>query len=77
MIILASNDVLKNKAVAYFACFLMAAGLYVPSCLVHSWHNNNNMDENSRAANTGFLVGLGYLAGIISAAMLRTEYSPK
>lgn len=77
MIILATIDVLQNKGVAYFACFLMAAGSYVPSCLVHSWHNNNNMDENSRAANTGFLVGLGNLAGILSAATFRTEYAPK
>ena len=77
MIILATINVLENKGVAYFACFLMAAGSYVPSCLVHSWHNNNNMDENSRAANTGFLVGLGNLAGILSAATFRTEYAPK
>ncbi|KAK6585760.1 hypothetical protein PZA11_002487 [Diplocarpon coronariae] len=54
MLILATIDVLENKDVAYFACFLMASGAYVPTCLVHSWHNNNNMDENSRAANTGF-----------------------
>ncbi|KAG4416266.1 hypothetical protein IFR04_010612 [Cadophora malorum] len=77
MIILATIDVLENKGVAYFACFMMASGSYVPSCLVHSWHNNNNMDENSRAANTGFLVGLGNLAGILSAATFRKEYAPK
>ena len=68
MIILAAIDVLNNKAVAYFACFLMAAGAYIPSCLVHAWHNNNNLHENSRAANTGFFVGLGNLAGVLSAA---------
>lgn len=77
MLILATIDVLHNVGVAYFACFLMAAGSYVPSCLVHSWHNNNNLDESSRAANTGFLVGLGNLAGILSAATFRTEYAPK
>jgi hypothetical protein len=31
MIILVTIDVLENKRVAYFACFLMAAGSYVPS----------------------------------------------
>ncbi|KAJ5123374.1 hypothetical protein N7448_009471 [Penicillium atrosanguineum] len=77
MIILAAIDVLNNKAVAYFACFLMAAGAYIPSCLVHAWHNNNNVHENSRAANTGFFVGLGNLAGVLSAATFRTEYAPK
>ncbi|PLB51500.1 MFS general substrate transporter [Aspergillus steynii IBT 23096] len=77
MIILATIDVLANKGVAYFACFLMAAGAYIPSCLVHAWHNNNNVHENSRAANTGFFVGLGNLAGVLSAATFRTEYAPK
>ncbi|KAJ5948480.1 hypothetical protein N7454_001787 [Penicillium verhagenii] len=77
MVILAAIDVLDNKGVAYFACFLMAAGAYIPSCLVHAWHNNNNVDENSRAANTGFFVGLGNLAGILSAATFRTQYAPK
>ncbi|CAI7623063.1 unnamed protein product [Penicillium bialowiezense] len=77
MIILATIDVENNKAVAYFACFLMAAGAYIPSCLVHAWHNNNNVHENSRAANTGFFVGLGNLAGVLSAATFRTQYAPK
>ncbi|KAL3477102.1 major facilitator superfamily domain-containing protein [Aspergillus californicus] len=77
MLILASIDVAHNKAVSYFACFLLAAGAYIPSCLVHAWHNNNNCNENSRAANTGFFVGLGNIAGILSAATFRTEYAPK
>lgn len=77
MVVLSTIDVLTNKGVAYFACFLMAAGAYIPSCLVHAWHNNNNVHENSRAANTGFFVGLGNLAGIMSAATFRTEYAPQ
>lgn len=39
-------------------------------------HNNNDLDESSRAARTGFLVGLGNLGGIISGATFRTEYAP-
>ncbi|KAL4936963.1 hypothetical protein BDV06DRAFT_232907 [Aspergillus oleicola] len=77
MLILACIDVANNKAVSYFACFLLASGAYIPTCLVHAWHNNNNTNENSRAANTGFFVGLGNLAGILSAATFRTEYAPK
>lgn len=77
LIILATIDVLHNKGVAYFACFLLCSGAYIPSCLVHSWHNNNNLNENSRAATTGLLVGLGNLGGILSAATFRTEYAPK
>lgn len=77
MIILITIDVLENRGVAYFACFLMAAGAYIPSCLVQTWHNNNNLNENSRAATTGLLVGLGNFAGILSASTFRVEYAPK
>jgi hypothetical protein len=77
LIILAAVNISSQRGVAYFACFLIASGAYIPSCLVHSWHNNNNLNENSRAANTGFLVGLGNLGGILSAATFRTEYAPK
>ncbi|KAL5422001.1 hypothetical protein PMIN04_005103 [Paraphaeosphaeria minitans] len=77
LIILATIDVIANKGVAYFACFMLCAGAYIPSCLVHSWHNNNNLSESSRAATTGLLVGLGNLGGIISAATFRVEYAPK
>lgn len=77
LIILATIDVLANKGVAYFACFMLCAGAYIPSCLVHSWHNNNNLSESSRAATTGLLVGLGNLGGIVSAATFRAEYAPK
>ncbi|KAF9895266.1 hypothetical protein FE257_000168 [Aspergillus nanangensis] len=77
MLVLSTIDVIANKGAAYFACFLMAAGAYIPSSLVHAWHNNNNVHENSRAANTGFFVGLGNIAGVMSAATFRTEYAPK
>lgn len=77
MLILAVLNVTQHKGVAYFACFLMTAGSYIPSCLVHAWHNNNNIHENSRAADTGMFVGLGNLAGVLSAATFRTEYAPR
>jgi len=77
MIILAAINALDHKGVAYFATFLMAGGAYIPSCLVHSWHNNNNLEENSRAATTGLLVGLGNLGGIFSAGTFRAEFAPK
>lgn len=37
MVVLASIDAVKHQSVAYFSCFLMAAGAYIPSVLVHSW----------------------------------------
>lgn len=66
-----------NIGAAYFACFLLCSGAYIPSCIVHSWHNNNNLSETSRAATTGLLVGLGNLGGIISGATFRTTYAPR
>jgi putative effector of murein hydrolase LrgA (UPF0299 family) len=77
LVIPATIDVTAHKSVAYFAMFLLASGAYIPSCLVHSWHNNNNLSENARAATTGILVGLSNLGGIISTATFRTEYAPK
>ncbi len=77
LVVLAAVDATKNTAVAYFACFLLTSGAYIPSCLVHSWHNNNNLGENSRAATTGLLVGLGNLGGILSAATFRSTYAPR
>lgn len=67
----------RHIASAYFACFLLCSGAYIPSCLVHSWHNNNNPQETSRAATTGLLVGLGNLAGMISAGTFRTTFAPR
>lgn len=80
LIILAAvppDDSSSDIGVAYFACFLLCSGAYIPSCLVHSWHNNNNLNETSRAATTGLLVGLGNLGGILSGATFRTNYAPR
>lgn len=77
LIILAAINAEASRGVAYFATFLVAAGAYIPSCLVHSWHNNNNVNENSRAATTGLLVGISNLGGILSSATFRTTYAPR
>ncbi|KAH8895661.1 major facilitator superfamily transporter [Thozetella sp. PMI_491] len=77
LVVLAAIDAQANRGVAYFACFLLTGGAYIPSCLVHSWHNNNNLTETSRAATTGLLVGLGNLGGILSASTFRTQYAPR
>lgn len=77
LIILASVDSEKYRAVSYFACFLLCAGAYIPSALVHSWHNNNNLSESSRAFNSGVYVGLSNLSPIIVSATFRTQYLPR
>lgn len=77
LIILASVDGLKHKAVSYFACFLLCSGAYIPSALVHSWHNNNTLSESARAFNSGVFVGLSNLASIIASATFRVQYAPE
>jgi MFS family permease len=77
LIILAAINAEASRGAAYFATFLVASGAYIPSCLVHSWHNNNNVNENSRAATTGLLVGLSNFGGILSSATFRTNYAPR
>ena len=52
-IILAKINVVENKGVAYFACFLLCAGCSIPSPLLASWYNNNTPDESKRAMTTG------------------------
>lgn len=76
LIILATVDSFEHKAVSYFACFLLCSGAYCPSFLVHSYHNNNNLSESSRAFDSGVFVGLSNLASITASATFRTEYAP-
>ncbi|KAJ9132106.1 Allantoate permease [Pleurostoma richardsiae] len=76
-LMLAGLDPLKNIGPSYAGCFFLSMGTYIPSCLVHSWHNNIKTDENSRAMITGVMVGFSSVGSIISAQMFRAEWSPK
>ncbi|OGM43991.1 allantoate permease [Aspergillus bombycis] len=76
-IILATVDADTNKGVAYFACFLLAAGAFVPSSIFHSWHTNNVTDESQRAATVGFLVGSANCAGIPSSLSFKPDTAPR
>ncbi|KAE8342228.1 hypothetical protein BDV24DRAFT_162781 [Aspergillus arachidicola] len=76
-VILATVDPNTNKGVAYFACFLLAAGAFVPSSIFHSWHTNNVTDESQRAATVGFLVGSANCAGIPSSLSFKAETAPR
>ncbi|KAL2008283.1 hypothetical protein VTN00DRAFT_8265 [Thermoascus crustaceus] len=67
-IVLATIDVTQNKGVAYFCMFLLASGAYIPSCLVQSWHNNDNLSENARAATTGILYAPQYVPTLAATA---------
>lgn len=77
LIILATVDTVKNKGVAYFACFMLTSGAFTPSCIFHSWHNNNEATENGRAAITGFLVGAANSGGIFSSLSFNAKTAPK
>lgn len=47
-LMLAGLDPLTNPGASYAGTFFLSMGTYIPSCLVHSWHNNIKTDENSR-----------------------------
>lgn len=53
-IILAAIDI-HTVSAGYFGCFLIEMGAFVPTAMFHSWHNNNDAGENSRAFRTGAL----------------------
>lgn len=76
-VILASVNVLEHQAIGYFACFLLTAGAFVPSCIFHAWHNNNHVSENGRAAVTGFMVGAANSGGIVSSLSFRADTAPR
>jgi len=75
--ILTFVDTTAHIPTAYFACFLLTSGSYAPSCLFHTWHNNNEPSENGRAAITGFLVGANNSAGIVSSLAFAADTAPK
>ncbi|KAK7057909.1 MFS general substrate transporter [Favolaschia claudopus] len=62
---------------AYFACFLISMGSFVPSPIFHSWHNNNEPSENGRAFRTGFYVLAGNSGGLVSANIFLDSDAPK
>nr|A0A2Z4HQ22.1 RecName: Full=MFS-type transporter efuF; AltName: Full=Enfumafungin biosynthesis cluster protein F [Hormonema carpetanum]AWW17215.1 transporter [Hormonema carpetanum] len=76
-ILLITLDTEAQPGPTYFACFLLAAGAFTPSCIFHSWHNNNTPSENGRAAVTGFMVGASNSGGIISSLAFASKTAPK
>ncbi|PLB43327.1 allantoate permease [Aspergillus steynii IBT 23096] len=76
-IILIAVDAPTHKPLAYFACFLLASGAFVPSSVFHSWHTNNVTDESQRAATVGFLVGAANCAGIPSSLAFKADTAPR
>jgi MFS family permease len=75
-IILAKIDVLTNKGVAYFACFLLCAGCSVPSPLLATWYNNNTPNESKRALITAIIEAVATLSGLISSNIFRAQDAP-
>jgi hypothetical protein len=76
-IVLAKINVVENKGVAYFACFLLCAGSSVPSPLLATWYNNNTPDEGRRAAVTAFIESVATLSGLISSNIFRPQDAPE
>ena len=76
-VILIAVDASQHQGVAYFACFLLASGAFVPSSVFHSWHTNNVTDESQRAATVGFLVGAANCAGIPASLAFQANTAPR
>ncbi|KAJ3569770.1 hypothetical protein NP233_g4838 [Leucocoprinus birnbaumii] len=76
-IILGCIDVVHNKGVAYFACFLLTMGAFAPSVLVASWYANNTPQETRRALVAGIMVAIANSAGLISTNVFRAQDEPK
>ncbi|KAF8859132.1 hypothetical protein BDZ45DRAFT_742582 [Acephala macrosclerotiorum] len=63
--------------VAYFACFMSISGAATPSCIFHSWYNNNEAIEDGLAVITGFLVSVANSGGIFSSLSFKAKTAPK
>lgn len=77
VIYLAIDDVNSHINVAYFACFLMTAGMSAPSVLLSTWFSNNIPSEGQRAALTGVGVPLANLMGLVSVNVFRDQDRPR
>ncbi|KAF8073456.1 major facilitator superfamily domain-containing protein [Lyophyllum atratum] len=76
-IVLGSIDVLENKGVAYFACFLLTMGAFAPSVLVSAWYSNNTPSESRRAVVAAVMVALANSSGLISANVFNAKDEPR
>lgn len=76
MVIYASIDVLADKHVAYFACFIMTWGTSAPSVLLDVWYNNNIAHEGRRVVLTSIGVPLANLMGVVSSNIFRPQDAP-
>ncbi|KAI1622000.1 allantoate permease [Exophiala viscosa] len=75
-IVLAAIDPVHNISVSYFACFLLSMGTYAPSCLVHQWHQSNNLDESGRAFTTGVMLALSNVGVIVTSQLFQNKWAP-
>ncbi|KAF2114504.1 major facilitator superfamily domain-containing protein [Lophiotrema nucula] len=75
-IIYASIDVLHDKHIAYFACFMMTWGTSAPSVLLSTWYNNNVAHEGRRVTLTSIGVPLANLMGVVSSNIFRPQDAP-
>ncbi|WVQ80778.1 hypothetical protein IAT38_002883 [Cryptococcus sp. DSM 104549] len=76
-VVLGTIDVLANKGVAYFACFLLCIGANTPSVMLSTWYSNNSISENKRVVLTGVMVGIANASGLISANVFQAKDEPK
>jgi MFS family permease len=73
----ATQDVLHNHIVGYYACFMMVWGTSAPSVLLSTWYNNNIAHEGRRVTLTSVGVPLANLMGVVSSNIFRDQDKPK
>ncbi|GBE78324.1 Uncharacterized transporter [Sparassis crispa] len=61
----------------YAMCFLISMGAFTPTCLFHTWHNNNDPNENGRAFRTGVMTFAANAGGIVSSNIFLQSDAPK
>lgn len=66
-----------NVHAGYAMCFLISMGAFTPTCIFHTWHNNNDPNENGRAFRTGVMTFAANAGGIVSANIFLQTEAPK
>lgn len=66
-----------SAGVHYFACFMVAGGLYVVVGLPLAWLPNNSPRYGKRTTATGMQLTIGNSAGILSSFIYKTQDRPR
>jgi hypothetical protein len=66
-----------SAGVHYFACFLVATGVYVCAGINFSWLASNSAPDGKRAASVGIQQTIAQIAGVVSGQIYVSTAAPK